>query len=303
MCFSAKVIHELKKLGIHFNAQIDYGILEELYELKEHGEKIKFTKAFEFNFSHPKNSQEKKISELIKKSQAAQLTQIEQDLFRQKERIATAERKLVSKPTKTALKEKEVAERQLSRLKSRLERLNSHELTEEDSRIFAFDWAPVIVMRKNERVITPMRYHLRPSGMKADFDKKYPGCYNARRDSLTGFWRNQFGHNHAILIASAFYEHVAGNVLRFNPKGFNHMVIPCIWDHWESIDMPGFNSFAMITDNPPPEVAEAGHDRCPIFIKESRIDDWLQPKGKSDLDLFNILDDRETPYYEHALTG
>lgn len=37
---------------------------------------------------------------------------------------------------------------------------------------------------------------------------KYPGTYNARRDSLKGFWKNLYGFNHGVVVLSAFYEHV-----------------------------------------------------------------------------------------------
>jgi hypothetical protein len=53
-----------------------------------------------------------------------------------------------------------------------------------------------------------MRYQLRPAGKPAFYDEKYPGTYNARRDNLEGFWREQFGYTHGVLIADAFYENV-----------------------------------------------------------------------------------------------
>ena len=34
------------------------------------------------------------------------------------------------------------------------------------------------------------------------------GIHNARRDNLTRFWRNQFGHTHALMLAETFYENV-----------------------------------------------------------------------------------------------
>ena len=50
-----------------------------------------------------------------------------------------------------------------------------------------------------------MRYHCRPEGMPAASDVtkegRISGKYNARRDNLTRFWRNQFGHTHALMLA------------------------------------------------------------------------------------------------------
>ena len=60
-------------------------------------------------------------------------------------------------------------------------------------------------------------------------------------------------------------------------------------------------SFAAITDEPPPEVAAAGHDRSIIPIKP--IDAWLNPDPNNLSAIYAILDDRERPYYEHRLTA
>jgi len=154
--------------------------------------------------------------------------------------------------------------------------------------------------------------------MKPDLGKKYPGCYNARRDSLSGFWKNEFGSKHGVIIVTSFFENVLLHdlerrslakhekeknvVIEFKPRGLDYMVVPVIWDTWTD-GKENFDSFALITDEPPAEVLETGHDRCPIFLNEARIDDWLKPQGKSQNELFAILDDRSRPFYEHALAG
>ena len=62
-------------------------------------------------------------------------------------------------------------------------------------------------------------------------------------------------------------------------------------------------SFAAITDEPPPEVAAAGHDRCIIPIRPENIDAWLNPDPKNLDAMYAILDDRDRPYYEHRLAA
>jgi len=56
-----------------------------------------------------------------------------------------------------------------------------------------------------------------------------------------------------------------------------------------------------VTDEPPSEVASAGHDRCIIPIKRANVDAWLRPERGNLEAQYAILDDRERPYYEHRL--
>lgn len=74
-----------------------------------------------------------------------------------------------------------------------------------------------------------------------------------------------------------------------------------MWSHWRATK-PGEKdllSFAIITDDPPPEIAEAGHDRCPIPIKPGNIDAWLNldPRDIDPVDA--ILEGKLRPYYTH----
>ena len=68
-------------------------------------------------------------------------------------------------------------------------------------------------------------------------------------------------------------------------------------------DAVPFLSFAMVTDEPPPEVAAAGHDRCPVFLESERIDTWLHPAGKPSNFLLELLDHKEKTFYLHDLVA
>jgi putative SOS response-associated peptidase YedK len=81
------------------------------------------------------------------------------------------------------------------------------------------------------------------------------------------------------------------------------MLVACVWSHWTAPDQPDLFSFAAITDDPPSEVAAAGHDRCIIPIRPEHVDAWLNPDPKNLQALYDILDDREQPYYEHRLAA
>lgn len=57
--------------------------------------------------------------------------------------------------------------------------------------------------------------------------------------------------------------------------------------------------FTIITDDPPPEIAEAGHDHYPILIEPGSIDAWLNPEVHS-LDVVSaIFEDKPLPFYAH----
>ena len=62
-------------------------------------------------------------------------------------------------------------------------------------------------------------------------------------------------------------------------------------------------SFAAITDDPPPEVAAAGHDRYIVSLKPENIDAWLNPNPRDLGALHAILNDRDQPYYEHRMAA
>ena len=53
-------------------------------------------------------------------------------------------------------------------------------------------YAPVLVQEDRRTMIRPMRYTCRLAGKPADYAVRYPGTYNARRDSLSGFWNNVY---------------------------------------------------------------------------------------------------------------
>jgi len=239
-------------------------------------------------------------------------------MFAQAKRLADAERKLATKPTKAAAESQRIATTKIERAKSRLSDLGRTEFKPRDARIFPGVWAHVMVVEDGERVLKPMRYQCRPCGKPAAYDRKYPGTYNARRDNLEGFWRGQFGATHGIAIVTAFYENVARHaaegrelaegeaeenvVLEFRPNPVHDMLVACLWSKWSAPGEPDLYSFAAITDEPPPEVAAAGHDRCIVPIKPENIDDWLEPRSRLEV-MHAILDDRDRPYYEHRMAA
>ena len=90
-------------------------------------------------------------------------------------------------------------------------------------------------------------------------------------------------------------------ILEFRPRPTREMLVACLWSHWQDGE-DSLLSFAAITDEPPAEIAAAGHDRCIIPIERQNLDTWLDPKGDPH-GAYRILDDRWRPYYEHRLAA
>jgi len=72
--------------------------------------------------------------------------------------------------------------------------------------------------------------------------------------------------------------------------------VVCLWSRRVGANGEELLSFAAITDERPPEVSAAGHDRCIVPIPAKSIDAWLCPDRGDLASLYAILDDRERPY-------
>ncbi len=106
-----------------------------------------------------------------------------------------------------------------------------------------------------------------------------------------------------LAIACRAAQDGANVVLEFRPRPQQDMLVACLWSQWRAPGEADLLSFAAITDEPPPEVAAAGHDRCIVPIKPEHIDAWLEPDASALPAQQAILDDRERPYYEHRLAA
>jgi putative SOS response-associated peptidase YedK len=321
MCYSAQVYADWKKYSRMFGAKMSVGEFYRTFWQRDNepAARVKIPKAMELAFSAPATDDERRIKQLIDLYNAAEATRIEQELFKQRARLVAAERVLAGgKPTKKATDDQRIATDKIAKAQRGLIDLRRTVVEPRDERIFPGVWCPVMVVENGELVVMPMRYQCRPAGKPAFYDTKYPGTYNARRDNLEGpMWRDVFGYSHGIVLASAFYEHVPRHkaegrelapgeaeedmILEFKPNGLDEMLVACIWSRWRSSGEDDLLSFAAVTDEPPPEVAAAGHDRCIIPIKRENVDAWLRPDRGNLAAQYAILDDRERPYYEHRL--
>ena len=248
------------------------------------------------------------VAELIRRWDAWEVDRLTRELFSQRRRVADAERALQTRETRKAREDVRIGTNKARAAQARLEVLKGKE-SSGDRRIYPGMHCPVVVSENGRPVVRLMRYQCRPPGKPASFDRRFPGTYSARRDSLEGFWSDLFGQCHAVMIADRFYENVEiggkNQVLEFAPRTGEPMYIACLWSEWRDPGgrEPDLLSFAAITDEPEPEVAATGHDRTIINIRPEYLDAWLNPDPRDLAGLHAILHDRRHPYYEHRIAA
>jgi len=307
MCYSAEVEEDYRKFQRVTQANISIKEFFETYWKRRSGLPLRMPKMLDRWFDGVQGEEAAEIRKLIAEWNAEQIAKFEQQAFASRKRIADGERALQVKVTKKAQEDVRIGNNKLQQAKEKLDYLKGIEPDPDYARIFPGWYAPVVIVENGKRVVKPMRYQCRPAGKPEFYDTKYPGTYNARRDNLEGFWKGQFGHTHGITIARKFYENVDRDgknaILEFTPTGLDDMIVACLYSHWTGTDGEDLWSFAAITDEPPAEVAAAGHDRCIIPIKPEHIEAWLNPDSSTLPALYAILDDRERPYYAHRLAA
>jgi putative SOS response-associated peptidase YedK len=317
MCYAALVAADLRRLEREVGSRIDFAAFQRVYEARVDDPKtFKTPIALDRQFLGMTEAAATPIVAAINEYRRLRTSEWQAEIFEQRRRHADAQRKLAQKVTKAAQKDLQVS---ADKIEQRLKWLNDFrdtDPTEEDAVMYPMHYGPLIVETDGERKITPMRYHCRLPGQAPDMDKRLMGNYNARIDSLEDWWRPVFGKHHGLLVLDGFRENVKVHdmqgrelkqderpenvVLQFNPKDATTMFVPCIWARWSSGDDVLY-SMALITDEPPTEVAQAGHNRCPINLTREAALAWLTPRGRSSAEIFEILGQRHRPYYEHRI--
>ena len=306
MCYSAQLQAAYARYLRETGAEMDMDQFVEIFGARVSDSSIRIPRAVERWFDEPKNDAEARIKKSIDQYRSAEITKLEREVFAQKKRLADAERTLASKPTKAAAESQRIAGNKIELALTRLERIKATQPDPAEARIFPLHFAPIVMQVGDKRLMRLGRYHCRKPNEVPMVDKQLPGLYNARRDSLGKYWKGLFGVSHAVMLVDSFFENVQldgkNQVLHFVPRPAGTMLIACLCAEWKGPQGgPPLLSFAAITDEPPPEVAAAGHDRMIISLKPEHLDAWLSPQGRPLEELQSILSDRQAPYYEHEV--
>jgi putative SOS response-associated peptidase YedK len=128
-------------------------------------------------------------------------------------------------------------------------------------------------------------------------------------------WAEQFGTHHAIMVVDSFFENVSLHtmqhlelapgekeqniVLQCTPKPAQSMMIACLYSHGTDPKEPDVRGFAAITDEPPSDVSDAGHDCCIVNLLPPHVEAWQTPSSRNKAELHAILSDRAVSLYQH----
>jgi hypothetical protein len=160
-------------------------VFEELFGRRLEDDGIKLSRGLEANFAQPTSPIQQHTKDHIDPYRARSITKREQELFTQKKRLADAERSLANKDTKAARESARIATNKIQTLLDRLANVRRSDMRDSDNRIFPMTYAPVIQQVGDRRVIRPMRYTCRLAGKPTNYDKRFPGTYNAFAAFLT----------------------------------------------------------------------------------------------------------------------
>lgn len=155
MCYSAQIWADYKRYVRAYGSEIDVATFAELFWSRLDNPKILIPKGVEAAFEHPTTAAEQAIKDAIDRHRAKLTTAFEQDLFKQRKRLADAERTLQSKSTKKATEDARIATDKIARGLAKLDDLRRTEPKVRDSRIFPGHYAPVMAMENGRESSSP----------------------------------------------------------------------------------------------------------------------------------------------------
>jgi putative SOS response-associated peptidase YedK len=308
----------LRGLSKRYRADVAWEEFDELYQRRLESNDVKVARALERNFARPTTELEQRTKSYIDQHTAQMTAKWETEVFAQRNRKGAAEKSLRTKETKTAARMCVLQPIRSRRcwIAWRILSVPSQGKTTAGS---SNDVRSCTVAGGWPYPHQADALYMQAGGKPADYDVRYPSTYNARRDSLPGFWNNVYGRNHAVMVVGGFFENVPRHLfehrelrpgekpqnvdLQFDPSPATEMLVACVWDRWSDRAGNELYSFAVVTDEPPEEVAATGHQRCVVALREENLQEWLAPAGLSRDRLEIILRDKECLVYEHQIAA
>lgn len=151
MCYSAKIQAHYREYVRLYGADMDIEAFRQLYFARAQSCDIKIPKAVDAALA---GAADEAISTSIATYQMRRTTEFETDLFKQRARLAIAEKKLATKFTKAASEEVRIAADKINAAMRGLDDLHRQDLQERDSRIFPGWYAPVLIEIEGRRLVT-----------------------------------------------------------------------------------------------------------------------------------------------------
>lgn len=309
MCYSAKLKQDFRELQRRYMGKLEWDEFLQMVRQRErgieHDFEMKIPDELVAGLIDMGGTAAREIELHQRRWKVAEQRRLEAAIEFARKELLDAEERFKVKATKTAQNAVATKGRKVERAQRALE--SSVAAAGGEYRIYPYYFAPVIVSDGSKRLVVPARYRILPR-TGVEVPNQY-NVFNARRDSLqvVRSWKPLFGRQHALFPFERFYEWVArdsGKVeISFNPDGHDGMHAAALFEIYCHPELGPIRSFAMVTDEPPPEVSSAGHDRCPVFLQSDLIDDWLSPAGKSLEQLDGFLDHKEPTFYSHALAA
>lgn len=151
-----------------------------------------------------------------------------------------------------------------------------------DTLIVPHTMAPVMLLENGDILMQPMNFSLIPRWSKERKPKF--ATHNARLETIAEkpAWKESFQKRHCLVPMTDFIEPIyegehAGHMVGFRQRPDEFLCAAGIWEEWTNRDTGEIiESFSIITADPPPFIAEIGHDRCPVFLNLDSGKEWLK---------------------------
>lgn len=305
MCYSAMIEADLRKLEKQFGVKVDWSSFDEAFNIRSQYQQAMIPSAIDsYIIQNAETPLQKRLAKMAKSHYQDEIEKFSKKLKKFENDVKEFESKLKSGSKIKDLENK--LEKRRATVEWHKEKIDYYKKIEEQGapRVFPNFYAPVIIQDGKDKLLRMMRYHICPKNGKELNAFKY-NLFNARKDRLldSRTWKPVFGKQHGIFPFYRFYESVPGEngeakIIYFEPKDQEIMWAASIFEE-AKIESGLLRSFAAVTDDPPPEVAATGHDRCPVFIKENNFKIWLEPKGHAKEELVELLGSTVSTYFQH----